>query len=72
MDGLDHEFEREVLARRGQLYGSALRMTGCPAQAEDLVQEAVLRAWTFWDRFQPGTNGRAIRSASRARFPFSC
>ncbi len=53
------EFAREVLARRGQLYGAALRMTGCPAQAEDLVQEAVLRAWTFWDRFQPGTNGRA-------------
>ena len=61
---LDHtdevaEFEREVLARRGQLFGAALRMTGCRAQAEDLVQEAVLRAWTFWDRFQPGTNGRA-------------
>ena len=53
------EFEREVLARRGQLFGAALRMTGCRAQAEDLVQEAVLRAWTFWDRFQPGTNGRA-------------
>jgi len=53
------EFEREVLARRGQLYGAALRMTGCHAQAEDLVQDAVLRAWTFWHRFQPGTNGRA-------------
>ena len=53
------EFQREVLARRGQLFGAALRMTGCRAQAEDLVQEAVMRAWTFWDRFQPGTNGRA-------------
>lgn len=53
------EFEREVLARRGQLYGAALRMTGCHAHAEDLVQDAVLRAWTFWHRFQPGTNGRA-------------
>lgn len=58
-DDPSEEFQREVLARRGQLYGAALRMTGCPAQAEDLVQEAVLRAWTFWDRFQPGTNGRA-------------
>ena len=58
-DDTTEEFQREVLARRGQLYGAALRMTGCPAQAEDLVQEAVLRAWTFWDRFQPGTNGRA-------------
>ena len=53
------EFDREVLARRGELFGAALRLTGCRAHAEDLVQEAVLRAWTFWHRFQPGTNGRA-------------
>jgi RNA polymerase sigma-70 factor (ECF subfamily) len=36
-----------------------MRMTGRRPDAEDLVQEAVLRAWTFWHRFQPGTNGRA-------------
>lgn len=53
------EFDREVLQHRGELFGSALRMTGSRAEAEDLVQEAVLRAWTFWHRFQPGTNGRA-------------
>jgi len=53
------EFDREVLAHRGELLGTALRMTGSRAEAEDLVQEAVLRAWTFWERFQPGTNGRA-------------
>lgn len=53
------EFDREVISHRGELFGAALRMTGSRAEAEDLVQEAVLRAWTFWDRFQPGTNGRA-------------
>lgn len=53
------EFDREVLTHRRELFGAALRMTGRRAEAEDLVQEAVLRAWTFWDRFQPGTNGRA-------------
>lgn len=53
------QFKREVLAHRGELVGAAMRMTGGRAQAEDLVQEAILRAWTFWDRFQPGTNGRA-------------
>ncbi len=53
------EFDREVLNHRGELFGTALRMTGSRAEAEDLVQEAVLRAWTFWERFQPGTNGRA-------------
>ncbi len=53
------EFDREVLSHRSELLGAAVRMTSCRAEAEDLVQEAVLRAWTFWDRFQPGTNGRA-------------
>lgn len=53
------EFDREVLTHRGELFGAALRMTGSRSAAEDLVQEAVLRAWTFWHRFQPGTNGRA-------------
>ncbi|HEY8432323.1 MAG TPA: sigma-70 family RNA polymerase sigma factor [Sandaracinaceae bacterium] len=53
------EFDREVLRHRSELFGTALRLTGSRAEAEDLVQEAVLRAWTFWERFQPGTNGRA-------------
>src|SRR5687768_9549218 len=53
------EFDREVLIHRGELIGAAMRMTGSRAEAEDLVQEAVMRAWTFWERFQPGTNGRA-------------
>lgn len=53
------EFDREVLSHRGELLGAAMRMSGSRAEAEDLVQEAVLRAWTFWERFQPGTNGRA-------------
>ena len=53
------EFDREVLTHRRELLGAAMRMTGRRAEAEDLVQEAVLRAWTFWARFQPGTNGRA-------------
>lgn len=59
MEAKRDEFDREVLSRRGELFGAALRLTGCRARAEDLVQEAVLRAWTFWHRFQPGTNGRA-------------
>lgn len=53
------EFDREILRHRSQLLAVALRMTGSRAEADDLVQEAVLRAWTFRERFQPGTNGRA-------------
>ena len=59
MERKTQQFQREVLAHRSELVGAAMRMTGGRAEAEDLVQEAVLRAWTFWDRFQPGTNGRA-------------
>jgi RNA polymerase sigma-70 factor (ECF subfamily) len=53
------DFDREVLSHRGELLGAALRMTQSRAEADDLVQEAVLRAWLFWERFQAGTNGRA-------------
>jgi hypothetical protein len=37
----------------------ALRLTRRPAEAEDLVQETVMRAWSSFDRFEPGTNCRA-------------
>ena len=41
------------------LYRTALRMTRNPQDAEDLVQETMLRAFRFLDRFEPGTNLRA-------------
>jgi RNA polymerase sigma-70 factor (ECF subfamily) len=41
------------------LYASALRMTRNPADAEDLVQETMLRAYRSFDRFEPGTNLKA-------------
>jgi RNA polymerase sigma-70 factor (ECF subfamily) len=53
------DFEREILSRRQELIGAGLRMTGSRTDAEDLVQDAIMRAWTFWHRFEPGTNGRA-------------
>lgn len=53
------EFEsllRQVLERA---YGTALRLTRCREDAEDLVQEAALRAFRGFATFQPGTNFRA-------------
>lgn len=52
-------FEREVMQHLDALYRTALRMTRNPQDAEDLVQETMLRAYRFLDRFEPGTNLRA-------------
>jgi len=41
------------------LYGAALRLCRDPSDADDLVQEAYLRAYRFYDRFESGTNMKA-------------
>jgi len=52
-------FEALVSEHLNGLYGSALRLTHNRAGAEDLVQEAMLKAWRSWHTFQEGTNIRA-------------
>lgn len=52
-------FDETILVHLDELYGTAVRLTRNRSEAEDLVQEAVMRAWAFWDRFEPGTNARA-------------
>jgi len=52
-------FEREALQHLDALYRTALRMTRNPSDAEDLVQDALVRAYRFYDRFEQGTNFRA-------------
>jgi RNA polymerase sigma-70 factor, ECF subfamily len=52
-------FEREVECCRRQLYPAALKMTGNPSDAEDLVQETLTRAYAGLRGFTPGTNARA-------------
>ena len=52
-------FEEQALQHVDALYRTALRMTRNPADAEDLVQDALVRAFRFYDRFEPGTNFRA-------------
>lgn len=52
-------FEREAMPLIDQLYGAALRMTRNPADADDLVQEAYLKAYAAFDSFTAGTNLRA-------------
>ena len=53
---LSARFEREVVPLRDVLYRQAFRMSHNHADAEDLVQETVMRAYTHFDSFRSGTN----------------
>jgi len=53
------EFERQLTAVLDQAYGTALRLTGSPADAEDLVQDAALLAHRGFKGFTAGSNFRA-------------
>jgi len=52
-------FERDALPFVDQLYAAALRMTRNPADAEDLVQETFLKAYSAFHQFEEGTNLKA-------------
>lgn len=53
------EFESEALGHASSLYAVALRMTRRQADAEDLVQDTLLKAIRARHQFQVGTNLRA-------------
>ena len=55
----ERRFQDDALPLLDSLYGAALRMTRNPADAEDLVQETMLRAYRSFDSFEPGTNLKA-------------
>lgn len=52
-------FEDEALPLLDQLYGAALRMTRNPTDAQDLVQDAYIKAFQAFASFKPGTNLKA-------------
>ena len=56
----DHErFERDALPQLDQLYRAARRYAHSTADAEDLVQETMMKAYSAFHRFEDGTNIRA-------------
>lgn len=57
--GADDPFTREALSYVDSLYGTALRLTRRPADAEDLVQDTYLKAFRASAQFARGTNLKA-------------
>ena len=53
------EFEELSMPLARALYGTAFRMLGNSQRAEDMVQEAYVRAWEKFDQFQAGSNFKA-------------
>src|SRR5438874_8267855 len=52
-------FEAQVLSHLDALYAVACRLTKMPLDAEDLVQDALVKAMRARDQYQPGTNLKA-------------
>lgn len=53
------EFEQQLIGLRKQLLWFALSLTRDRSAARDLVQDSMLRALTFRESFQDGTNFKA-------------
>jgi RNA polymerase sigma-70 factor, ECF subfamily len=53
------QFEREITAHLDGLYTFALKLARLPHDAEDLVSDALVRAFDRWEQYTLGTNARA-------------
>jgi RNA polymerase sigma-70 factor (ECF subfamily) len=53
------EVRRGLPLLRPQLFARALRLSRCPARADDIVQETMLRALRFEKQYRAGTNLKA-------------
>lgn len=48
------EFERHIGEHRRRAYSMALQLTRNPSEAEDLLQDTVVKAWRGYDSYQSG------------------
>ncbi|MFB3851565.1 MAG: sigma-70 family RNA polymerase sigma factor [Acidobacteriota bacterium] len=55
----EEEFEKVVLSNIAFLKSAAHKMTRQPEDAEDLLQETLLRAYRFFSKFEKGTHPKA-------------
>lgn len=50
---MSYDFETLCVSHYPELLSFALKRTSCKARAEDVVQEAMFRAWMAWSRWEP-------------------
>ncbi|MEX1010972.1 MAG: sigma-70 family RNA polymerase sigma factor [Balneolaceae bacterium] len=53
------DFHEEILPHLDALYNFALRLTTEPNDAEDLVQDSIVKAYRFFSSYEKGTNAKA-------------
>lgn len=52
-------FNDEIIPHLDSLYNFALHLTTDPSDAEDLVQDTIVKAFRFFDSYEKGTNAKA-------------
>ncbi len=53
------DFEREMIPHLDSLFNFAIRLTTDPIDAEDLVQDTIVKAFRFFGSYEKGTNAKA-------------
>ena len=53
------EFNKEIIPHLDVMYNFALRLTTDPVDAEDLVQDTIVKAYRFFSSYENGTNAKA-------------
>ena len=53
------DFNKEIIPLLDVLYNFALKLTNDPNDAEDLVQDSIVKAYRFFGSYEKGTNAKA-------------